>query len=333
MKLHTWGDINTRFRDNLLLGNGASIAIDARLSYKSLLDEVLQARTLEDDLVSMFDYFHTSDFELILRLLLQTRRVNEVLAIKDDKTRDYYYALRDALISTVRDIHPTYENVEQLLSPIAEFLGNFSTVLSLNYDLLVYWAMQVGNDDRKCTWFKDCFVHGAFEKDFHYLYSPHPPAEGSTLVFYPHGSLVIATDFCGNEVKLSRSKEDCLLDAILSRWGDKDYVPLFVSEGDTREKLRAITRSSYLNTVYDSVLSRLKGSLAVFGWSGSEQDDHIFRAIDRGGISDIAVSVYTRDPDWESYCDRFDARIAQTRHIRHSGICYFDAESQGCWVH
>lgn len=333
MKLHNWSEIKKRFNNNLLLGNGASIAIDKRLSYRSLYEQVCNSGKLNDELLSMFEHFETTNFEFILRLLLETSQVNEVLNIEDAKTKEYYYELRGALISIIRDIHPTYQSVEHLLPQIAKFLENFKTIFSLNYDLLVYWSMLVGNDDLKCQWFKDCFVNGEFERDFHYLYKPLLPAEGSTLVFYPHGSLFLAADIYGDEVKLSRAIEDCLLEAILSKWQEKDYIPLFVSEGGTTAKFRAITRSNYLSTVYDSALTKITGSLVIYGWSASEQDEHIFNAIDHRDITNIAISVYTKDPDWESYCDRIEDRIALTHHLRDVTLYFFDFQCEGCWIY
>lgn len=335
MKLHNWAEIRKKFKQNLLLGNGASIAIDSRLSYRSLYEQVCESGKLNNELLNMFKHFETTNFEFILRLLLEASRVNEVLNIEDEKTKEYYYELRDALISTIRDIHPTRQRVEHLLPQIANFLVNFGTVLSLNYDLLVYWSMLVGNDKLECQWFKDCFVggEGKFEKDFHYLYKPYPPAKGSTLIFYPHGSLFLATNIYGDEVKLSRSTEDYLLETILSRWQENDYIPLFVSEGTTSEKSRAIARSGYLTTVYDSVLSKLSGSLVIYGWSASEQDEHIFNAIDQRDITDIAISVHTENSNWESYCDWIEDRIARTHHLRKSNLYFFDSECKGCWIH
>jgi len=268
-----------------------------------------------------------------MRLLLEASQVNEVLNIEDEKTKDYYYQLRDSLIATIRDIHPTYQSVEHLLPKIANFLANFRTVLSLNYDLLVYWSMLIGNDNFECQWFKDCYVRGEFEKNFDYLYKPHSSATGSTLVFYPHGSLFLATDIYGDEVKLIRSRDDCLVETILSKWQEKDYMPLFVSEGTTTEKFRAITRSNYLNTVYDAVLTKISDSLVIYGWSASEQDEHIFNAIDYQDVTDIAISVHTENPNWESYCDRIEDRIARTYHLRESNLYFFDSECKGCWIH
>ncbi len=332
MKLHDWSEIKKSFKNNLLLGNGASIAIDSRLSYRSLYEQVCNSGKLCNELLGMFEHFDTSNFEFILKLLLEASQVNEALNIEEDKTKSYYYELRDALISTIRDIHPTYQSVEHLLTPIASFLANFKTVLSLNYDLLVYWSMLVGNEKLNCQWFKDCFVNGKFKKDFHYLYKPYPTAGGSTLVFYPHGSLSLATDIYSEEVKLSRSSKDCLLETILSKWQEKDYVPLFVSEGTTTEKFHAITRSSYLNTVYDSVLTKMSGSLIIYGWSAGEQDDHIFDAIDNKNMSEIAISVHTENPNWQSYCKKIEDKIDRTHHLKKTKLYFFDSKCKGCWI-
>jgi hypothetical protein len=49
--------------------------------------------------------------------------------------------------------------------------------------------MLAGNERLQCQWFKDAFVDGVFKHDFDFLYKPHGSAGGSSLVFYPHGSL------------------------------------------------------------------------------------------------------------------------------------------------
>lgn len=332
MELSNWSDLKNRFKHNILIGNGASIAINDRLSYRSLYEQVCESGRLNREITTMFEHFGTTNFEFIMKLLLEASQVNEALEINDEKTKDYYYVIRDSLISTIGDIHPTYQTVEHYLPQIANFLRNFHTVLSLNYDLLVYWAMLIGNDNLECQWFKDCYVSGEFEKDFSYLYRPLPPATGATLVFYPHGSLFLATDIYGNEEKLSRSENEFLLETILNRWKEKDYIPLFVSEGTTVEKFHAITRSNYLNTIYDSILTEINGSLVIYGWSASEQDEHIFEAIDHRGITDIAVSVHTANPDCESYCNRIANRIDLTHNLRNVNLYFFDSKCQGCWI-
>lgn len=333
MELHNWSDIQDRFRHNILLGNGTSIAIDERLSYRSLYERVCENEGLNPEITGMFDYFGTTNFEFVMRILLEASQVNEVLNIADDKTREYYDEIREALIDTVRDIHPTYGTVEHLLRRIATFLKRFDTVLSLNYDLLVYWSMLVGNDILEHQRFKDCFVEGYFQKDFSWLRTPLRSGEHTTLVFYPHGSLFLATDIHGNEEKVSHSDDEFLLETILTLWEEKEYyLPLFVSEGRSIDKFRAITSSNYLNTVYDSLLIEMKGSLVIYGWSASEQDEHILDALDHQGITDIAVSVHTASPRCESYCKRIEEWLARTRNLRDVNLYFFDSRCEGCWI-
>ena len=332
MELHNWSDIRDKLRGSILLGNGASIAIDERLSYRSLYEQVCESGRLNHEIIDMFDHFETKNFEFIMKLLLEASRVNEVLHIQDNKTRDYYHEIRDSLIDTIRDIHPTHESVQHLLPKVACFLMGFTDVLSLNYDLLVYWSMMQGNERLGCTWFKDGFVGGAFDDDFsEYMYRPQPPAVGATIVSYPHGSLFLVTDIDGYEEKLSRSKDGILLDTILNKWKEKDYIPLFVSEGDTTAKSKAIGRSNYLRAAYDT-LKKITGSLVIYGWSAGEQDEHILAAIDHKGISEIAVSVHTDSPHWESYCERMTDLIGSTHNLRGANLYFFDSKCKGCWV-
>ena len=45
-----------------------------------------------------------------------------------------------------------------------QFLRGFDTVISLNYDLLVYWTMTYGLDIQDGHLFKDCFLgNGMFD--------------------------------------------------------------------------------------------------------------------------------------------------------------------------
>ena len=333
MELFEWSKIKKQFKGTLILGNGASIAVDNRLSYKSLYNQVRDSKKLNSELLGLFDYFRTSNFEFIMRLLLQSGTVNDAINIKDDKSKEYYNLLRATLIDTIRSIHPSYQVVKPYFTKIGEYLSNFKTVLSLNYDLLVYWAMLTENERLKCQWFKDCFVDGEFKKDFRYLYLPQPPARGSTLVFYPHGNLFLVSDLYGDELKLSRTSDDYLLETVLSKWLEKDYIPLFVSEGTSTEKFRSITRSNYLNSVYESILSKRQGAIVIYGWSASEQDEHIFDALDHPGITDIAISVHVENPEHESYCDMIEYRLHQTHCLKQAKLYFFDSKSEGCWIY
>lgn len=338
-KIHKWEDIKDRFTHNLLLGNGASIAVHGDLSYRSLYEKACKSGVLTKNLQELFKYFHTTNFEVLLRLLLHTKLINQALEVNDEgKTTDAYQEVKNALVTTVIDVHPKYDEVKPFLKPIARFMKSFIRVLCLNYDLLVYWAMLAGND-LYGKWFKDGFINndGSFNNDYDFLYNPYYGVEGSTLVFYPHGSLFLATDFSGNEVKLYSSDEHYLLETISSQWGKgdqiKDYIPLFVSEGNTKQKLSRIRQSNYLDTVYDSELSMLDESLVIYGWSVGKQDAHILDALAKGTLKEIAISVYKEDDDWKSNCDGVEKTIRKKRNLRDCKIYFFDAESKGCWIY
>jgi hypothetical protein len=94
---------------------------------------------------------------------------------------------------------------------------------------------------------------------------------------------------------------------------------------------RVLFRS--FNTVYHSVLAHFSGSLVIYGWSASEQDEHIFDIIDHKGILNIAVSVHKENPNWESYCQKIENRIERTHNLRNSDLYFFDSHSEGCWIY
>lgn len=87
-----------------------------------------------------FDFFETQDFELILRIVWQATNVNRSLEIDDVQTRQSYARVRDCLIQTVQVVHPEHHEVRPQLPAIYQFLKGFKTVVSLNDDLIVYWA-------------------------------------------------------------------------------------------------------------------------------------------------------------------------------------------------
>ena len=102
-KIFQWSDIKDEFNGGaILLGNGASIAIDDSFAYGSLKEHATDNGLLTDDIQSLFDFFHTDNFELILRIVWQATNVNKSLKIEDEKTEQAYLHVRDCLIAAVR---------------------------------------------------------------------------------------------------------------------------------------------------------------------------------------------------------------------------------------
>ena len=323
-----WLDIAQNYqRGTILLGNGASIAVSPSFGYGSLLNHAKQSGVIAEDVSRLFRFFNTSDFELILRLVWQASNVNKSLKITDQRTHQAYLNVRDCLIQTVRAVHPEYDLVSNMLPIMYEFLKRFDTVISLNYDLLVYWTMTYGLNINDGHLFKDCFLgNGMFNDDWRRFREPYKE-QTNTLVFYPHGSLALCRNVVEQEFKI-HSAGAGLLEAILQAWSSEQYVPLFVSEGTMQQKVSSIQNSYYLSTVYREVLTAQRLTLTLFGWGLGEHDRHLLKRMRGTGIQRVAVSVFRGD---QVYCNYVHQIIRDDLGLVH--VDFFDSESPGCWIH
>ncbi|MEW7314438.1 DUF4917 family protein [Buttiauxella gaviniae] len=325
--IHPWSELAPRYDGTILLGNGASIAVSPRFAYGSLLEHVTQRESLEEDVRRLFDFFKTKDFELILRIVWQASNVNKSLEIEDARTHEAYLRIRECLIQAVRDVHPEHDEVDEQLPYIYAFLKRFKTVISLNYDLIVYWTMTYGLDINDQHRFKDCFLaRGLFEQDWQRLRGMLGNEQSNTLVFYPHGSLILCRNRVEQEHKI-HIRGSGLLESILERWQSEEVVPLFVSEGTYEQKVSSIQSSYYLSTVYREVLTEPRESLVILGWGMGEHDVHLLKRMARTRIQRVAVSVFRGD---QAYCTRVNQLIRDNLGP-HVLIEFFDSESPSCW--
>ena len=331
-KLYDWNEISSAYNGSLLIGNGASISINDRFRYSSLLEEGIKSGFITGQTQSIFEHYSTSDFEFILRVLSTTNTVNKLLEIDEDKTHCSYSAIREALVKTVRQVHCVYNETVKYLPLIGNFLEQFNTIFSLNYDLLLYWTILWQNTQLKYNRFKDCFINGEFENDYGFLRNSRNTNQKTTLVFYPHGNLALVTDPFGAVSKVCQNSQSKLLDTILANWQIGSKTPLFVSESDSDKKLRAIRRSNYLNTVYSNELSRIKDNLVIYGWSIADQDKHILDALGKGNIKKLAISVYKPNPEWEHWCYETTRKVKKTSGLDNCQVQFFDAQSSGVWI-
>ena len=322
-----WAEIAPNYRrGTILLGNGASIAVSPSFGYGSLLNHAQQRGLLTDDVNSIFRFFGTSDFELILRLVWQASNVNRSLQIPDNRTRQAYLNVRECLIQAVRDVHPEYDQVSSQLPGMYQFLKGFDTVISLNYDLLVYWTMTYGLDIQDGHQFKDCFLMGTFNDAWQRFREPYRE-QTNTLVFYPHGSLALCRNAVEQESKIHNTGAG-LLEAILRAWRSEEVVPLFVSEGTMQQKVSSIQNSYYLATVYREVLTSPRYTLTLYGWGLGEHDRHLLKRMCRTGTQRVAVSVFRND---QAYCN-YAYQVIQD-DLGPIQVDFFDSESPGCWIH
>lgn len=329
MAIKEWNDIKTNYTEALLLGNGASISIDTSFAYGSLKQHAIDHGYFTEEVQALFDSFHTEDFELVLRIVWHAYFVNKALGIEDNKTTAAYEAIRDSLINAVRSIHVDYNSSVWNFPAIYEFTKGFDTICSLNYDLTLYWACMYGNDIKDGHGFKDCFFGRGFDEEWGRFRDPIRGQNKCTLLFYPHGNLVFARDKIENERKISSGSGD-LLETILEKWLNGSYVPLFVSEGTSEQKIKSIQSSYYLSTIYREVLPELGKSLVIYGWGFGEHDVHIINRICVGGTRIFAVSVYP-DGNEEAYCNRVTQIIKDACNRENVEIVFFNAKSKGCW--
>lgn len=333
-KIYDFDQLPDEFSDTLLLGNGASMAIDPCFSYGSLLGHAHTEGLVTDDVQAVFDHLETSDFELVRRMLRHAYHINQALEISEDRTQPSYETLRDALIQSVRATHVEHQDVVPHVEAMYGFMSRYDLVLSLNYDLTVYWALLRGNEAHGGHRFKDCWVRGSFDGDWTRFQEPMRGMDGSTLVFYPHGNLTLATSIDEGEAKFQVDAGDAsLLERIIAEWENGDHLPLFVSEGESKQKEAAISRSGYLSTVYNDVMTGLGKSVTVYGWAMADNDHHILRRVCSPTVRRMAISVYRggrSDRQLQPHCLRLTGRVRELND--RMPIYFFDAESDGCWL-
>lgn len=242
---------------NLLLGNGFSIACPGGgFSYKELYEQA----NFDPDIQKYFEDDDGINFE----------RAIENAASEKDKQR-IIKGLFDAIYSVLLKV--VYEISNETLKSCVAFLDNFQNVFTLNYDILLSWAIL------KSGRFKDGF--GSRKKIKYGAYELKGRSEKSN-VFYLHGAIHL---FSGNQreiVKIVRRTEgkagEHLLKEIDGMMTKSRELPVFVAEGSSKDKQKAIRSIDYLKNCHNS-LSSMKGNLFIFGHSANKNDKHIYDII------------------------------------------------------
>lgn len=346
-----WNDISHKYEGaSLLLGNGASIAFSDVFDYTNLYEVANHNNYIDPKLRSLFEKFETTNFELVLYRLWQAKEVLNLLQENTNIIDENYSLCRNALIKTVRSAHMQYEKNDQefvkKLKNASTFLKNFKFVYSLNYDLMIYWVIAMGN--REGTIFKDCFCEklpdtnfNLFNSDWSFLKEPSAGQEKAILIFYPHGNLTLARlkQKHLNEIDLKIvSKDQMHLDAIIKTWENENLEPVFISEGDFNEKKNRIYESNYLTKIYEKGFDEVGQKLVVYGWSMSKEDYHILERLQniqkerkklgnfhKKPIESIAVSIYQNGDE-----KKFKKHVRTMLKPITTDIDFFSS-SQGCW--
>lgn len=284
-ELEDWQDTEKSLPEKdrgLLIGNGTSIALWPHFRYASLY-EMAKDASKSDHLttreVGIFDALETQNFESVLSAMITAGKVWKLFekpSADIDDLRASYSRVRKSLIRAVKEVHVPFEKVtEELKTHLREVFGGYSYVYSTNYDLLLYWAMM--NDSGR---FKD-FVWGKDADSRRNLFNVSDTdlwdeSKPTTKVLFLHGALHLYKSKEGRTFKKLSGEDGNLLD-LFDVQGDA--IPLFISEGTSRDKRSAITRNDYLSFAYER-FSKHRGSLVVFGHSLTpEFDQHLLDAM------------------------------------------------------
>jgi len=327
---------------HVFLGNGFSRACRNDIfAYDALFNRAKFA-ALSKNARSVFDSLKTTDFEIVIEAL---RIAAEVLAVYKGQDKKLYQilkkdaeGLREVLVNAIAESHP------DLLSEIGDdsyracrgFLSKFNKIFTLNYDLLLYWAVMqkelepdVTSDDgfRTPEDGEEAYVTWEVENSY------------GQNIYYLHGALHLFD--AGAEIqKYTWSQTGIRLTEQIRIALEEGKYPLFVAEGKSQEKLKRIKHNGYLAQAYES-FSRIGGALFIFGHSLSANDDHFLKLIEKGKVTQLCVSIFG-DPKSDSNQHiikrtkkiqraRLNLAAKRNRKPPELDICFFDAQSANPW--
>lgn len=327
----------TNERRHLLLGNGFSISCRPDVfTYGKLFERADFANLARAR--RAFDVLATKNFETVIRALRNFALLASVYAPRDadgkSRAGEDADALREVLVGAVANSHPDRPHDIQSSEYLKcrEFLRGYTSVNTVNYDLLLYWALmqdELGDQKIPCD---DGFRKPADDPEADYV-SWDPDNSKAQTVRYLHGALHLFDT--GPEMKKFtwNNTQVPLIEQIRAAL-QQEFYPVFVSEGTSDEKVDRIRHNDYLSKMYRS-FTEIQNALVVFGHSLDGSDDHIFsdRIGRHGKTNRLYVSVFG-DPNSATNKGiiRRATGLSRLRPIRRPlEVKFFDAASASVW--
>lgn len=321
-------------KPHLLLGNGFSRACRNDIFAYDALFDLADFKECSKQARGAFTALGTTDFEVVMRALRDAGTLSELYGVTDSaavrRFREDAAALREVLVRAIAGSHPAQpgEIKAESYARCRKFLERFGTVYTVNYDLLLYWAImqdEIGPPLR----FDDGF---------------RTPDEGATEyvtwdvvktdrqnVFYMHGALHVFD--AGHELQKYTwvNTGVRLIDQVRQAMVDGKY-PLFVAEGESRSKLARIKHSGFLDRAYRS-FAHIGGTLVVFGHSFAETDEHILKCIAKGKTSHLLVGVHgdAESKENKRLMSRAEALAVGRPERRSLKVEFFDSTTAEVW--
>lgn len=284
-ELPTWGEVAKQHHfDTILIGNGFSINLWDGYKYESLFDQ--SRADLESQALAIFEAVGTTNFEAVLERLAQVRDVLEAARRRIAWVDEEYMSIREALFTAVAGTHLPWLRLEDSTArQIVEELNTYGAAYTTNYDLNIYWSHMRALPSVNIKDF--LWNEGKFNPEDTKIWRAD-----ATALYYLHGALHLWQDVkTGVAGKWTTSDGQPILSRIEEYQAESNRQPLFVSEGTSHDKMRAIRRSDYLSFAYNSLEADSRNTV-LFGANLGPGDDHILKALSVGERRVIAVSVY-----------------------------------------
>jgi hypothetical protein len=237
--------------------------------------------------------------------------------------------LREVLVRAIADNHPAWpgEIAAERYGACKRFLEHFGNIYTLNYDLLLYWALMHDEIEPHVP----CDDGFRTPEEGEEEYVTWEPGRHAQNIHYLHGALHIFD--AGTEVqKYTWTNTGVrLIDQIRAALTNGLY-PIFVAEGESRQKFERIRHSDFLSKAYRS-FQEIGNALFIYGHSMAPNDDHIIRLIGRGKLKQLFVGIYG-DEDSEgnqSIKRKVDTLQSMRPRTRPLECAYFDAASARVW--
>lgn len=294
---------------HLILGNGFSIGCFPNIfRYNSLFENANFTNT--EKLKTVFDSLDTRDFEVVVRslensALLLPSYLSENSIIHE--IMDHANKLREILINTISKSHPeTPSDISRDQYVYCQkFLGNFlsdtnkGNVYTLNYDLLLYWVTMQDNYENFWPQPNDLLRADGFgnvqdEVDSEYLVWQGKANSRKQYVHYLHGALHLFD--AGDRLKKyawSRSGRRLVEQSRIAI--ERNEFPLFVSEGESLQKMEKIQHHPYLHRSFRTLRANAEQKeicFFIFGHSLADNDSHILEALSQGCFPKLYVGIF-----------------------------------------
>jgi len=334
-----WASVRDR-RHYLLLGNGFSIALKPDIfTYRSLFGNADFSAAPKVPL--LFEALGTTDFEVVIKHLLDSARILEVYrpgrSAFPDRLRADAATIKSVLVDAIAKGHPDrpYDITPEQYAACRSFLDRFGHIYTLNYDVLLYWTMMQSEVDCLDLRGDDGFRHPENADEPYVSWQE----ANSPTVHYLHGALHLFD--AGSEIiKYTWSKTDVPIVEQIRQALDEERYPLFVAEGDSASKQEKILHNAYLHKAFrsfQSICDQGNGALVIFGHSLASNDLHILREIAKGKIPEVLISVFgdassSNNQQLERNARKLVADRNAYRPRNPLKVTFFNAQSANVWT-